>query len=270
MFKIRNLIIQYFIVRINIGLDIVIPKFSNIILSIAFFLPSIGIIAFYLFALMKKTAFIDPDGNFKTFVIAMVTQIAPVWELLKIVNLPEDLIKEYANSVYIVTVLLHSAIDQICPNSFEKLKKFNFGFTVQYLILYILNIYISNIQINPIIPCIISGIIAAYLQLLSIRFMAITTYYAFISHYLFIVLVACVVILSPSKDEATVLFDLIIAGTITLLIYLVAVILQLRRVNSGVEGSYCEVNQSDDIEEGRAITTQVNKTINDNYSTFTN
>jgi hypothetical protein len=231
---------------------------------------SLNFMAVGLYALFVENVILTSSNvHDKVSVIFIFTILVPLWELLK----PLSLSKDYAKHIFFICFMFTYAFHIICykefnkkyPQFFENFYKFNFGFTIQYLILDVL-----NIQVNKIIPCTILGVLFTYYSSLTTDHIGVFTSNIVYSIVLIEAWIPLVIILSPSKDEAAVLFVFSIAVIATLLIYLVAVILQLRKVNSGAYKGYGEIENGGDIEKGRAITSQDNNTNSNNYSTFTN
>jgi hypothetical protein len=224
-------------------------------------LLSLNLIAVGFYALFKDNIVLSSSNNFeKTTVIGIVTQYAPVWELLNLILFSEERARNFVAPVYLLSILFHSLLNDTYPQFFDKFKKFNFGFSILYIVLIALN---SQFKL---IPCVILGIVAIYYTSLTLDYMTIITSNVIYCTVLVEGLLPLIIILSPSKDGATVLIGFIFGGIATFAIYLVAVISQFRKVNNTAENGYAQVEGSENAEQGR------NNSSNDNnnYSTFTN
>jgi hypothetical protein len=241
--------------------EIPITKIVPIQLILSLILTAVG---FY--ALFKDNIILTSSNKIdKIFVIAAVTQYAPVWELLKLIPGSMDFIEGIFIAYYYSSVILHSCLNDNYPQFFDKFKKFNFGFSIQYLILVTL-----NVQVNKIIPCAILGVVFIYFSAFNFDHMTVIASNVVYSVILIEAWIPLAIILSPSKDRAAALFGFFIAGITTVLICLIVVTLQLIKVNRGAYDDYDKVKNGGDVEEGIFITTQANNTGSNNYSTFTN
>ncbi|KXN64694.1 hypothetical protein CONCODRAFT_80923 [Conidiobolus coronatus NRRL 28638] len=217
-------------------------------------LLSLNLIAVGLYALFKDNIVLNSSDNFeKSTVIGIVTQYAPICELFKLIFSSEERARAFTTPVYLLSILFHSLLNDKYPQFFDKFKKFNFGFSIQYLILFVF-----NVQFNKLIPCIILGVVATYYSSLTLNYMTIITSNIIYSTVLVEGLLPLIIILSPSKDGATVLIGFLIGGIATVAIYLIAVISQFRKVNNDPEDGYTQV------ESGNT------QSSDNNYSTFNN
>ncbi|KXN65003.1 hypothetical protein CONCODRAFT_13570, partial [Conidiobolus coronatus NRRL 28638] len=147
----------------------------------------------------------------------------------------------------------------IYPNSFDKLKKFNFGFTIQYLILNLL-----NIQVNAIIPCTILGIVATYLTFLSFDFMFMVTCNAMYSLILLLLPIHLIFVLSPSNDEAAIFYGFLLVKIIAAMGYAVAIIYNFSKPNSDAYNDNSKIVSGSINEKGEVNTSQDNNTGSNN------
>ncbi|KXN70977.1 hypothetical protein CONCODRAFT_78596, partial [Conidiobolus coronatus NRRL 28638] len=205
---------------------------------------SLNIIFISLYALFKDNIILTASEKEKGIVFAIITQFALVYEFLKLVVTSEDLTNVCVASIYLTTILVSLVLYCRWPELFDRFRKFNFGFSTLYVVLAL-----SNSQIVKLSLCIILGILADYSNYGNSYYFVIIASNTIYSFFMMQGLILLNFTLVPSGEEVSVLIGLIAVGTVTVVLSLIAVILQLRiAIRSNVDG-YSAI-EIDDIEEG--------------------
>jgi hypothetical protein len=206
---------------------------------------SLNIIFISLYALFKDNIILTASEKEKGIIFAIITQFALAYEFLKLVLIPEGLANAFIACIYLIAALISFVLYYRWPQFFDRFSKFNFGFSALYVILAL-----SNSQIDKLSLCIILGIFANYSNYGNSYYVTIIVSNTIYSFYMMQGLILLAFILAPNENEITVLIGLIVAGIVTTILSLIAVISQLRVAIRNDTDGYSAI-EIDDIEEGR-------------------